>query len=141
METVICINEEPPQKVPGHRTRRTLRRRAWPWREGETVRPGVRRFREAERAGIPWGDLNFAMAPCQDLTGLLRIPFMKIRVELEYDPETNGWSAVCPELLGCASEGNSEQEALANIKEAIELYLEPVAEKSTPGAKSIILDV
>ncbi len=66
---------------------------------------------------------------------------MKIRVELEYDQESKGWSAVCPELPGCASAGNTEQEALANIKEAIELYLEPNPEKSTPGAKSVIIDV
>jgi predicted RNase H-like HicB family nuclease len=66
---------------------------------------------------------------------------MKIRVELEYDAESKGWSAVCPELPGCASGGNTEQEALENIKEAIELYLQPVPEKSTPGAKSVIIEV
>ena len=66
---------------------------------------------------------------------------MKIRVELEYDPESKGWSAVCPELPGCASAGNTETEALANIREAIELYLEPVPEKSTPGAKSVIIEM
>jgi predicted RNase H-like HicB family nuclease len=31
-----------------------------------------------------------------------------------------------PSLPGCISEGNTKKEALANIKEAIELYLEPV---------------
>ncbi len=66
---------------------------------------------------------------------------MKIRVELEYDPETKGWSAVCPELPGCASQGNTEQEALANIREAIELYLEPVPDRSTPGAKSVMIEL
>ena len=66
---------------------------------------------------------------------------MKIRVELEYDPESKGWSAVCPELPGCASEGDSEAEALANIREAIELYLEPVADLSTPGAKSVTIEL
>lgn len=66
---------------------------------------------------------------------------MKIRVELEHDPESKGWSAVCPELPGCASAGKTEQEALANIREAIELYLEPVPEKSRPGATSVIIDI
>jgi predicted RNase H-like HicB family nuclease len=32
---------------------------------------------------------------------------------------------VCPELPGCASAGESEEEARANIREAIELYLTP----------------
>ena len=31
-----------------------------------------------------------------------------------------------PSLSGCVSEGESESEALQNIREAIELYLEPV---------------
>ena len=35
------------------------------------------------------------------------------------------YSAVCPELPGCASAGETEEEARANIREAIELYLAP----------------
>jgi predicted RNase H-like HicB family nuclease len=50
---------------------------------------------------------------------------MKFRVVLEYDPETKAFSAVCPELPGCASAGDTEEEARRNIKEAIELYLAP----------------
>lgn len=44
---------------------------------------------------------------------------------LEKDPETGDWSTWCPELLGCVSAGETEEEALENIREAIELYLEP----------------
>ena len=66
---------------------------------------------------------------------------MKIRVESEFDPESKGWSAVCPELPGCGSGGGTETEALANIREAIELYLEPVADLSTPGAKSVTIEM
>ena len=47
---------------------------------------------------------------------------MKIRVELEFDPEANSWSAVCPELRGCVSAGTTREEAIANVKEAIALY-------------------
>ncbi len=47
------------------------------------------------------------------------------RVVLEYDREANAYSAVCPELPGCASAGDTEEEARANIREAIELYLAP----------------
>lgn len=50
---------------------------------------------------------------------------MTFRVVLERDPETGDYSAVCPELPGCASAGESEAEARANIREAIELYLTP----------------
>lgn len=50
---------------------------------------------------------------------------MKFRIVLEYDADAGAFSAVCPELPGCASAGDSEEEALRNIKEAIELYLAP----------------
>ena len=40
----------------------------------------------------------------------------------------------CPSLPGCISQGNTKEEALANIKEAIDLWLEVEAEKvSTEG--------
>ncbi len=47
------------------------------------------------------------------------------RVVVEYDQETNSYSAVCPELPGCATAGQTEEEARRNIEEAIRLYLEP----------------
>jgi predicted RNase H-like HicB family nuclease len=50
---------------------------------------------------------------------------MTFRIVLEYDPEAKAFSAVCPELPGCASAGDTEEEARRNIKEAIELYLKP----------------
>jgi predicted RNase H-like HicB family nuclease len=50
---------------------------------------------------------------------------VNLRVVLEFDPDANAWSAVCPELPGCASAGDSKDEALENIREAIELYLSP----------------
>ena len=60
---------------------------------------------------------------------------MHLRVIIEYDKETNSFSAVCPELPGCASFGDTEQEAIENIKEAIELYLEPDSHEINPNAK------
>jgi predicted RNase H-like HicB family nuclease len=50
---------------------------------------------------------------------------MKWRVILELDPETGQWAVWCPELPGCASAGQNEEQAEKNIREAIELYLEP----------------
>jgi predicted RNase H-like HicB family nuclease len=50
---------------------------------------------------------------------------MTFRIVLEYDAEAKAFSAVCPELPGCASAGDTEEEARRNITEAIELYLKP----------------
>ena len=47
---------------------------------------------------------------------------MKLRVVVEYDLEALGYSVSCPELPGCTSAGDTEEEALENIKEAIALY-------------------
>ena len=50
---------------------------------------------------------------------------MKWRVILERDTASGDWAVWCPELPGCTSAGETEDEALENIREAIELYLEP----------------
>ncbi|MBW6517314.1 MAG: type II toxin-antitoxin system HicB family antitoxin [ANME-2 cluster archaeon] len=49
---------------------------------------------------------------------------MKFKVVLE-PAEEGGYVVYVPSLPGCISEGDSKEEALNNIKEAIELYLEP----------------
>jgi predicted RNase H-like HicB family nuclease len=49
---------------------------------------------------------------------------MRIKVILE-PSEEGGYTATVPSLPGCISEGNTKDEALKNIKEAVELYLEP----------------
>lgn len=46
---------------------------------------------------------------------------MKIRVVLEASDE-GGYTVYAPSLPGCISEGDTEEEALINIKEAVELY-------------------
>ena len=48
---------------------------------------------------------------------------MKIRVVLEKQEE-GGYTVYAPSLPGCISQGDTKAEALKNIKEAIELYLE-----------------
>ena len=50
---------------------------------------------------------------------------MKLKIILEPSDE-GGFTAIVPSLPGCVTEGNSKEEALDNIQEAIELYLEPV---------------
>jgi predicted RNase H-like HicB family nuclease len=49
---------------------------------------------------------------------------LKFKVVLE-PAEDGGYVVYVPSLPGCISEGDSKEEALKNIKEAIELYLEP----------------
>ena len=51
---------------------------------------------------------------------------MKYRVELEKTDE--GYAVWCPGLPGCWSQGATEEEALGNIKDAIETYLATVEE-------------
>ena len=49
---------------------------------------------------------------------------MKLKVVLEPSDE-GGYTVYVPSLPGCISEGETIEESLANIQEAIELYLEP----------------
>ncbi len=52
---------------------------------------------------------------------------MKIKVIVEKG-EDSYFVAHCPSLKSCWSQGKTKEEALKNIKEAIELYLEPEIE-------------
>ncbi|MCJ7667337.1 MAG: type II toxin-antitoxin system HicB family antitoxin [Anaerolineae bacterium] len=46
--------------------------------------------------------------------------------------EESGYTVTVPSLPGCISEGDSYEEALANIKEAMALYLESLAADGLP---------
>lgn len=46
--------------------------------------------------------------------------------------EDDYWVAECPSLSGCLSEGKTRQEAIANIKEAIEGYIVSLEEDGLP---------
>jgi len=50
---------------------------------------------------------------------------MKFKVVLE-PSEDGGFTVFVPSLPGCVSEGESQEDAISNIQEAISLYLEPV---------------
>ena len=66
---------------------------------------------------------------------------MKIRVVIEYDEQTESYAAYCPELPGCTSAGDTEEEAIRNIREAIFLYLEPNPIRSEPDRKVVEIEV
>lgn len=51
---------------------------------------------------------------------------MRIRVILEWDDESCAYSATCPELNFVSSFGETKLAAIANLKDAIELMLEPI---------------
>ena len=51
--------------------------------------------------------------------------FSLIKLAIVLEPqEEGGFTAYVPSLRGCISEGDTKEEAIKNIKEAIELYLE-----------------
>jgi predicted RNase H-like HicB family nuclease len=65
---------------------------------------------------------------------------MKLKVVLEPSAE-GGYTIYVPSLPGCISEGNTREEALANIREAIELYLEPTEDDHIPQEKAEVLEL
>lgn len=60
-------------------------------------------------------------------------------VKIEQD-EDGRWAANCPTLAGCATWGYTREEALRNIREAVEAYVEDLQATgdSIIGAKEII---
>ena len=53
---------------------------------------------------------------------------MSYKVSIVIEKDEHGYYAYCPELEGCQSQGDSIEEVIANIKEAVELYLETLSE-------------
>ena len=56
---------------------------------------------------------------------------MKLTVTIDRD-EDGVWIVECPSIPGCVSQGDTKDEALANIREAIELCMEVRAELGLP---------
>ena len=56
---------------------------------------------------------------------------MKLSVTIDRD-EDGVWVVECPSIPGCVSQGGTKQQALKNIKEAIQLCLEVRAERGLP---------
>ena len=53
---------------------------------------------------------------------------IKMRQVIIYPGEDGYWVAECPSLPGCISQGISKEEAIVNIKEAIEGYINALKE-------------
>ncbi len=62
---------------------------------------------------------------------------MKLHVTIEQD-EAGYYVAEVPALPGCMSQGKTREEALTNIKEAIEGWLEVMESKQSPDPAHLI---
>jgi len=70
---------------------------------------------------------------------------MKYTVIIEQGRES-GYVVYCPALKGCVSQGETKEDALKNIREAIEVYIEALLEDGLPvptevGKDAIELEV
>ena len=65
---------------------------------------------------------------------------MRLKVVLE-SSEDGGYTVYVPSLPGCISEGETAEEALANIQEAIELYLETVEDELILDAQAVVQEI
>jgi predicted RNase H-like HicB family nuclease len=54
---------------------------------------------------------------------------MNFQVSIVVEKDDYGYYAFCPDLEGCLSQGETLEEVLENMREAIELYLETMSEK------------
>ena len=55
---------------------------------------------------------------------------MQFKVIMRPDLEDGGFNVICPVLPGCHSQGDTEVEAIANIREAIEGCLEVLTDRA-----------
>jgi len=65
-------------------------------------------------------------------------PIYNYTVILEKE-EQGGYHAFCPLLKGCHSQGDTFEEAMENIKEAIELYIESLKADNQPIPKEDLI--
>jgi predicted RNase H-like HicB family nuclease len=53
---------------------------------------------------------------------------MSYKISVVIEKDEHGYYAFCPELEGCQSQGESLEEVMSNIREAVELYLETMSD-------------
>jgi antitoxin HicB len=66
------------------------------------------------------------------------------KIMLEPDEESGGYVVTCPSLTGCYSQGDTVDEAITNIKEAILLCLEDMESQNQEihdSSKTLVADV
>jgi predicted RNase H-like HicB family nuclease len=65
---------------------------------------------------------------------------MRLKVIIHPEPDGGFWAEV-PALSGCVTEGDSREELMRNLREAIEGWLEVAAEDSTVGTNDELAEV
>lgn len=65
---------------------------------------------------------------------------MRFKVVLE-PSEEGGYTVYVPSLTGCISEGETVEEVLSNIEEAVMLYLEPVDDDLVIGEGGMVREI
>lgn len=65
---------------------------------------------------------------------------MVFKVILE-PSEDGGYTAHIPSLPGCISEGDTVDETMANIREAVELYLEPLTNDEVVSNRALVREL
>lgn len=68
-----------------------------------------------------------------------------MRQVIIYPGEDGYWVAECPSLPPCVSQGKTREEAIANIKEAIQLYIDLLEQEGRPipedRLETVLVDV
>ena len=63
-------------------------------------------------------------------------------LKVVFEPsEDGGYTVYVPSLPGCISEGDNQEEALKNIREAIELFLEPLEDELITTPNTQVMEV
>ena len=65
---------------------------------------------------------------------------MKVKVVIERG-EDGYFVAHCPALKSCWTQGKTREEVLINVREAIELYLEPVSKEVEQTAEREVVEL
>ena len=108
--------------------------------EGKVARLATSKLSD-ERVSISGDEPQWCFSVFDRSSMLLLAPvliyyvLMRLRLVVEHDSETKRWAAFFPELPGCASAGDTEDEAIQNAKEALELWFEPAPVDLPAGAK------
>jgi len=65
---------------------------------------------------------------------------IKLRINIDVEPDENGFHAYCPVLKGLHTCGNTEEEAVSNAVEASLAYLESIIKHGDPFPEGILVD-
>ncbi|HIH04508.1 MAG TPA: type II toxin-antitoxin system HicB family antitoxin [Methanoregulaceae archaeon] len=66
---------------------------------------------------------------------------MNLKVVIEEDTEDGGYVVSCPALPGCHSQGETVEEALANIEDAIRGCIDTLNDRAARVGGATVLDV